>query len=199
VSSEIHELLASDIVANYKPVYPEDGGDWQDTVEYLYGHERARMEALFRSVQESGIREPLTLSTDDEFEARVYNGTHRVAMALYHGLVTLPARYGYLEPEPGQRYIRTKIELRDADSVTKAEDDLIIDELFSWYLDADTWLTANTAMGGATYWELYFDATDPKLVPKVKTAVEKFLRNRLPAYHFDVTVYMAQDDADLDD
>jgi hypothetical protein len=188
MTDEIHELLVSDIVEKYRPVYPTDGGDWQDTVEYLYANERERMEQLFESIKVGGFQEPITLSEDNDADPRVNNGTHRVAAALYHGLVTLPARYGYLEYDPKQRYLRATIELRDAASVDRDEDDLLIDTLCSWPLDNKTWITADLISGSASGWEIYFDQTDLALASKIKKKIIKILGDKLPIYDFKVTM-----------
>lgn len=188
MASEIYELIVSDIVEKYKPVYPQ-GGTWQDTVGYLYSQDRKFMDELFEAIRTEGIREPITLADDDDEDGLyVLNGTHRVAIALYHGLVTLPARYGYEEYDSNELRLAAKIKLSDGGSLTQDEDDTLTDKLRSWRLDEKTWLTSDIIYGGSNEWELYLDHSDISLKPKLEKRIRSILKSLFPNRAFSVTV-----------
>lgn len=183
----IHELLVSEIAQKYSPIYPE-GKSWQKTVEWLYTEEREFMKNLFESLTTEGFRKPIILSTDEDEEAFVLNGTHRMAIALYHGLVTLPARYGHEEAEYNAKYLYASITLKDSVSMSELEEDKFMDVLRSWRLDAKTWVTSDVCSGAYAQWELFLDQTDLKLKAKLETRIRSILKKVFPTKRFSVTI-----------
>jgi hypothetical protein len=176
---EISELLVEDIVSKYKPIYPEPGDSWQDTVEWLYANERERMDELFENIKRVGVREPIVLTDDPDEAPYVSNGTHRVAMALYHGLITLPTTDRYPElNSPDEKYLRLKIELLNESGLSKEYDGMLFDELCSWKLDDEHWVNADTAYGSSSQWEFSFGVTEVKLKRKFEAAVVRNLLRR---------------------
>lgn len=184
-SFEVVELLVCDIVANYKPLYPE-GDDWQKTVEYLYETEPELMVILWDSLRAEGIREPINLS-DDNDEPYVLNGTHRVSLALYHGLVTLPARYGYFDDQDNKQYLMATIDLKNGSSVSQ-DDDTIFDLFRSWPLDSHNWVNADTCNWSATGWELSLSLNNIKLKYKIEEKMQAMILAAFPEDDFHVTV-----------
>lgn len=192
---EIQELLVEDIVSKYKPIYPEEGGSWQDTVEWLYANERERMDELFENIKKVGVREPIVLTDDPDEDSYVSNGTHRVSVALYHGLITLPTTDSYPALSSlDQKYLRLKIELLNAPGLSKEHDGLLFDELCSWKLDDEHWVNADNAFGSASQWEFSFGVTEVKLKRKFEAAVRRKLAVKLPDYSFNVSTKFLRDD-----
>lgn len=60
---------------------------WQAELRWLWSHDRSRMLALLDDVLENGIREPILLGTD----GRVWDGHHRIGVALALGFDTISA------------------------------------------------------------------------------------------------------------
>jgi len=192
---EIHELLVEDIVSKYGPIYPEPGDSWQTTVEWIYANERELMDDLFENVKKIGVREPIVLTDDTDEAPYVSDGTHRVALALYHGLITLPASYEYpAMKSEDQTYLRLKIELLNEPGLSKFDDGVLFDLLSSWMLDDENWMNADTASGSASQWEFFFNITEPKLERKFKTAVKRKLEVKLCSHSFKVSTKFLRED-----
>jgi len=189
-------MLVSEIVALYRPVYPE-GGTWQDTVNYLYETEPSHMESLYEAIQTEGIREPVLLSDyDDEPEQFVLDGTHRVALALRKGIVSLPTLLkSDQEVEYGSSLIAF-LEIAEGLPLTSAQEDQFFDTVRSWRLDDSHWLTSSGASGGSGHWELYLDSSDETIAEACEERLREILFERFPKVTFIVKVKL-QDPEDF--
>lgn len=198
MTNEIHELLVSDIVANYSPIYP-DGDDWHETVNYLFTQDSEHMRELFEALQNEGIREPITLSQDEDEDKVVLNGTHRVALALHHGLVTLPARYGQKTDGDDEPCLVATVKLKTASTLSEDEDMRMFDVLRSWRLDEHNWITVDVVFGSMGRWEYLLNCRDKKLIPKLKRRILAILKKNFPAYDYSVTVALEEPEEENED
>lgn len=70
-------------------VYRVGSGDWDWSDEYELLIYRPVTQQLLDSVREEGIREPILLGND----GRVWDGHHRIAVALHLGLNSVPVQF----------------------------------------------------------------------------------------------------------
>lgn len=199
MNEDVFEMLVDDIVAKYAPVYP-DGKDWQKTVEYFYKDEAEFMAELWGTLNAEGIREPIILSTDDDVEVEdpknyyVLDGTHRVALALRHGLITLPARHGYETSDVYPLCLIANISTDVTKELTEEEDEKLVMALRSWKLDSNTWINSDVSGGFGSKWDFYLNASDVKLISKIEIRILEILRKEFPNYEFTVEVVLDTDE-----
>lgn len=196
-SKNYQEMLTSDLIANYSPVYPE-GGTWAETAELLYSEEPDRMRELTESLSKKGWRKPIWLSTPDELEEeespKVFNGTHRVAIALREGVVSLPVASWHDLPEREDHPIANlEVELLSGELPsavgTSYEDDpdlAIFDLLRSFPLDEDNWLNSDISTGSQGTWSFFYEDVDEAQLSKLKTVVRRRLRKAYPKAKFKI-------------
>jgi len=204
------EMLTLDLIANYNPVYPE-GGTWIETAELLYAEESDRMRELTESLRKKGWREPIWLSTPDELEEgaspKVFNGTHRVCIALREGVIALPVATWHDLPGGEERPIANlKVELVSGELPspigTSYEDDpdwAIFDLLRSFPLDEDNWLNSDLSTGGQDAWNFFYENVEESQLSKLKTAVRRRLRKSFPGVEFKVEAIMEELEAEDSD
>ncbi|QDK01280.1 ParB-like nuclease domain protein [Microbacterium phage WaterT] len=70
-------------------VYDVGSGDWSWGVEYDKLIDRPVTQQLLESVQTGGMREPILLGND----GRVWDGHHRVVVAMHLGLDSVPVEF----------------------------------------------------------------------------------------------------------
>lgn len=75
-------------------VYAVGSGDWSWTVEYEKLIDRPATRALLERVRAEGIREPVLLGTD----GRVWDGHHRIVVAMHLGLDSVPVEWAGATP-----------------------------------------------------------------------------------------------------
>lgn len=186
------EMLLADLVAQYKPVYPEQH-DWEATVAYLYAEEAEHMAELTASLLEKGWREPIILEPlDDEPEegdfAFVGDGTHRVAIALTNGVFSVPVLYRSEQP---QDYDKQPLEIiieNSGEDLTEDEDDKLIDKFRSFRLNDEIWITSDIVFGGGTRREVCLSFDDEAYCSKIKTKARAMLKELFPERKFTVKV-----------
>lgn len=66
-----------------------DERGWNEEYAFLWGNHRERMEDLGRAVISEGILEPILVGSD----GRVWDGHHRVGVAIALGLETIPITF----------------------------------------------------------------------------------------------------------
>lgn len=186
----IEEILVEDIVRDFLPMYPTEGGSWQETVEYLYEHEADRMESLYESVKLNGVRKPIVL-TDEDNEKRVSDGTHRVALALYHGFITLPTATEYEQLDENALYYRMRVQT--AEAMSREETELITELFSSWRLSDQVWVNSDISSGSATCREIYLNLSDPKLSRAIKSRARKLLSDAAPGLRFTISLKLIKD------
>ncbi len=182
------ELAVSDIVRDYLPSYPQEHS-WDVTVEYLYTHEAAHMEELYEAIQREGLREPVWLSSyTDEPEQFVLDGTHRVALALRHGLLTLPITFTPEQLGVEDASLIAIVQLLDESSLSDVEEDYFAEAVRSWRLDEHSWLTSSGMAGSGNLWEIFLDSADETLIPSAEVRLSQILAERVPERNFNITI-----------
>lgn len=157
MDSPYKEMLLSDLIRDYAPVYPVDS-DWEETARYLYAEEPDHMKSLADSLRDNGWREPILISTPEELDedetAKVFNGTHRVAIAIYEGVISLPVvtvnDYSESAADEGHTVLTVTVSKKDKVSTLSREDDLfdtVFETLRSFELNGNIWLTSDMASG----------------------------------------------------
>lgn len=193
------EMLLLELIELYGPVYP-DGGDWQKTAEYLYAEEPEHMAILTASLEAKGWREPILLSEPDDLEEGhsplVLNGTHRVAIALREGVISLPVVFGSEIPSMADDpFVELEISLI-AGELTDEEDWKIFDILRSFQLDADIWLTSDICFGSQSSWTFCYDLQDESRFAELKRRARAMLKVAFPGRKFSLTAKLTEPEED---
>lgn len=82
-------------------VYAVGSGDWSWRDEYEKLIDRPVTQQLIESIRSEGIREPVLLGKD----GRVWDGHHRIIVAMHLGLDTVPVEFsGVVAEEPEWEY-----------------------------------------------------------------------------------------------
>jgi hypothetical protein len=83
-------------------VYAVGSGDWSWRDEYEKLIDRPVTQQLIESIRSEGIREPVLLGND----GRVWDGHHRIVVAMHLGLDTVPVEFsgGVVAEEPEWEY-----------------------------------------------------------------------------------------------
>lgn len=189
-------MLLSDLVSQYRPVYPKPN-DWQTTAEYLYAEEPEHMAELTESLIAKGWREPIILepldedSEEDDF-AFIGDGTHRVVIALTHGVFSVPTMY---RSEQQSDYEKQPLEIiieNPGEALTEDEDDKLIDSFRSFRLNDDVWLTSDVVFGSGNRREVLLSFDDETYCSKIKTKARAMLKELFPERKFTVKVAPAE-------
>lgn len=189
-------MLLSDLVSQYRPVYPEPN-DWQTTAEYLYAEEPEHMAELTESLLAKGWREPIILepldedSEEDDF-AFIGDGTHRVVIALTNGVFSVPTMY---RSEQQSTYEKQPLEIiieNPGETLTEDEDDKLIDSFRSFRLNDDVWLTSDVVFGSGNRREVLLSFDDETYCSKIKTKARAMLKELFPERKFTVKVAPAE-------
>lgn len=182
------EMLLLELIAQYSPVYPE-GGSWEDAAELLYAEDAQLMGELTAALKVEGWRDPILLSVDDgdredgPYIPRVWDGTHRVAIALREGIISVPtALWGEQAQEP-ELYLELTVELKgpEAESLSYEEDDRLVTALRSFGLDSATWLNSDIAYGSGWSWSFLYALPEHRsgeLIRKVRSRLAKSFPER---------------------
>lgn len=189
-------MLLSDLVSQYRPIYPEPN-DWQTTAEYLYAEEPEHMAELTASLLEKGWREPVILEPlDDDSEegdfAFVGDGTHRVVIALTHGVFSVPTMY---RSEQQSDYEKQPLEIiieNPDEALSEDEDDKLMDSFRSFRLNDDVWLTSDVVFGSGNRREVLLSFDDETYCSKIKTKARAMLKELFPERKFTVKVAPAE-------
>jgi len=191
------EMLLLDIIRDYKPVYPE-GGSWEDTANMLYAEQPELMAELKASLDRSGWRDPVRLSSQedmdsDDGQAYVLDGTHRVSLAMREGVISLPvvtsdeipAWDGAMEP-----FTDLTIELLSGPKLSEDEDFDLLELFVSLELNEQIWLNSDISSGhrGERWSYGYDELRDETHHARLKRLVRTRLRTRFPEHKFKVTV-----------
>lgn len=185
------EMLVLDLIDQYGPVYPE-GGDWLETTRFLYETEPEHMASLTASLAAKGWREPIMLSDGEDLEEGdsplTLNGTHRVAIALREGVVSVPVTTSseIRQEDYPEHFTVLTLKLRSGE-LTEDEDLQVFDVLRSFELTEDIWLTSDVCFGSQEQWEFYYEfLDDPSLFPKLKRLAKRRLKAVFGDRVFDV-------------
>lgn len=188
MSQHYREMLLEDLVKDYAPVYPE-GEDWEKTASYLYSEEPELMKSLSESLRTNGWREPILISTNEDLSEgespKVYNGTHRVAIALYEGVISVPVTTA--EESENDNFnldFITKLTVKVAmkDNSSEEDRDEVFEALFtklrSFALTEDIWLnsdmaSSNTPKDGSFEVELYYELPNDQHHKLLRRIVKK--------------------------
>lgn len=189
-------MLLSDLVAQYRPVYPEPN-NWQTTAEYLYAEEPEHMAELTASLLEKGWREPVILEPlDDDSEegdfAFVGDGTHRVVIALTHGVFSVPTMYRSEQPSTYEKQPLEIVIENPGEALSEEEDDRLMDSFRSFRLNDDVWLTSDVIFGSGNRREVLLSFDDEAYCPKIKTKARSMLKSLFPERKFTVKVAPAE-------
>lgn len=190
------EMLLADLVAQYRPIYPEPY-DWETTAEYLYSEEPEHMAELTKSLLEKGWREPVILQPLDEDAEQddfpyVGDGTHRVVIALTHGVFTVPVIYRSEQPTEYEKQPLEIIIENVGGSLTEQEDERLFDSFRSFRLNEDIWLTSDVIFGSGERREIVLSFDDETLCPQIKSKTRDILKRLFPGRNFTVTVAPAK-------
>lgn len=185
-------MLLADLVAQYKPVYPEQH-DWEATVAYLYAEEAEHMAELTASLLEKGWREPIILEPlDDESEeddfAFIGDGTHRVAIALTNGVFSVPVMYRSEQPKDYDKQPLEIVIENAGEDLTEDEDDKLIDKFRSFRLNDDIWITSDIVFGSGGRREVCLSFDDESYCSKIRTKARAMLKELFPERKFSVKV-----------
>lgn len=192
----MREMLLSDLISQYRPIYPEPN-DWQTTAEYLYAEEPEHMAELTASLLEKGWREPVILepldedSEEDDF-AFVGDGTHRVVIALTHGVFSVPTMY---RSELSRTYEKQPLEIVieiSGEALSEEEDDRLMDSFRSFRLNDDVWLTSDVIGGSGNRREVLLSFDDEAYCPRIKTKARSMLKALFSERKFTVKVAPAE-------
>lgn len=187
------EMLVLDLIEQYDPVYPE-GGDWIETTRFLYETEPEHMAKLTASLAAQGWRDPIMLSDEEDLEEGdsplVFNGTHRVAIALREGVVSVPVATGNeLRKKPYPEHFTVLTVELSSGELSEDEDLEIFDLLRSFELTDDIWLNSDVCFGSQHRWEFYYDFLDDSAhFPRLKRLVKRRLKAAFGDRVFDVAM-----------
>jgi len=200
------EMLLLDIIRDYRPVYPE-GATWEETATMLYEEQPEHMAALKASLERSGWRDPIRLSSEEDIAsddgvAFVLDGTHRVSLAMREGVISLPVVTSDELPEwNGSPSSLTDLLIEHISGPPLSEDeDFEVFELFvSLELNADIWLNSDIGSGRRGSWSFYYDELQDGVHHKLLERVAlKRLRKHFPGRDFRVTVSLFVDEDEED-
>lgn len=189
------EMLLSDLTATYHPIYPE-GLDWQQVADWFYTEEPEHMRLLTESLRKTGWREPIQLSESEQLTEgsppSVFNGTHRVAVALQEGWQSVPVTTqteleltegSYDEALFAQLHVRLT-----AGSLSEEEDWSIFDLLRSFPLTEELWVTSDIGSGALNSWLFVYDLQGKALESELETKALQMLTAAYPGRSFDADV-----------
>lgn len=194
------EMLLSELIESYAPIYPE-GADWFEVARTLYEEQPEHMEALSASLREKGWRNPIRLSEprdlDDGEVPKVFDGTHRVAIALCEGVISVPVVTGSELP-PYIEAPQAELEIAQISGDFPEDDDWRIFDLFgSFSLNGDIWLNSDIGLGSEGNWRFFYDL-GTESYSELRRRVEGMLEESFPDLGFKVTVTLS-DLSDEDD
>lgn len=184
------EMLTLELVERYSPVYPE-GYSWEKTVAYLYAEQAGLMEELAASLKKTGWREPVLLSEPHETTSNrqvVFDGTHRVAIALKEGILAVPVvtNSHYEDEISGVQQIIT---------VSYGEGKLTFDEegdvqehLRSFKVSEDYWFTSELSVSHGSSTKIFTEGLPEELYDRTRRRVMQLLRDSFPTKSFQVSV-----------
>ena len=189
-------MLLLELIEQYAPVYPE-GADWQETARYLYDEEPDHMAILTASLQAEGWREPIRLSEAEELlegeRPLVLNGTHRVAIALREGVISVPVVSISELPEHEETPC-TVLKFRiTGGSVPTEEDEWdLFEVLRSFPLTDGLWVEAavssSSSENGDRVWSYVYEGLeDEDLHGKLRRKARSLLRAAYPELSFKIT------------
>jgi ParB-like chromosome segregation protein Spo0J len=69
-----------------------DANTWAEEIAFLWRNDTARMIELLRGVLANGIRQPISIALTDDGGWRMWDGHHRVAIAVALQLPAIPIR-----------------------------------------------------------------------------------------------------------
>ena len=87
-----HQMPLGAVLAHWRPGWNDL--TWPEAVVQVHRQEPAKMKELMASVVTDGLREPVTLGSDN----RVWDGHHRIAVACRLNLPVIPVEYAALGP-----------------------------------------------------------------------------------------------------
>lgn len=195
-------MLLLELIEQYGPVYPE-GRDWQKTAAFLYDDEPDHMADLTASLAASGWREPVTLSEAEDLEEGdeplVLNGTHRVAIALREGVISLPVmihtEWKALDLEDSE--FMAMLTVKVSEPLSEEDSDRIFDVLRSFELNGDIWLNSDYSFGTEGGWEFFYDdLTDETHFALLKRKVRARLKGAFPGQKFTLKVELKRTDGE---
>lgn len=199
------EMLLLDIIRDYRPVYPQDA-TWEETATMLYADEPEHMAALKASLERSGWRDPIRLSSQedmdsDDGEAYVLDGTHRVSLAMREGVISLPVvtsdelPSGDYTPEP---YTELTIEYLSGPKITDDQDFELMDLFSSLELNEDIWLNSDICSSyRSERWSYYYDELRNETHhARLKRVARTRLKRRFPEHSFKITVALDPNEDD---
>lgn len=199
------EMLLLELIEQYSPVYPE-GADWQETAQFLYDDEPDHMAALTASLAAKGWREPIRLSLPEDLtdatRPLVLNGTHRVAIALREGIISVPvATYAETKAfEQEAPEFMAMLTVRTADSISEDEMDRIFDVLRSFELTEDIWLNSDYSFGTQGGWEFFYEElTDEARFELLKRKARARLKRAFPGRRFNLVAELKRTDGEDDE
>lgn len=182
------EMLLLELIEQYHPVYPE-GADWIEAANFLYDQEPAHMAALTASLEGKGWREPIVLSEPDDLEEgeapRVLNGTHRVAIALREGVISVPVTSS-AELRYKDELQVTELTIDPKEELTDDEGYEIFDVLRSFELTGDLWLDVLAGSSSGGRWHMSYDPIDGELLPSLERRARSILKESFPGRSFEL-------------
>lgn len=202
------EMLLLDIIRDYRPVYPEDA-TWEETAAMLYAEQPEHMATLKASLERSGWRDPIRLSSEediasDEGVAFVLDGTHRVSLAMREGVISLPVVTSDEFPELNRMpttLTDLAIEQISGEPLTDDEDFEVFDLFISLELNGDIWLNSDIGSGHRGSWSFYYDELQDGVHHGLLERIAlKRLRDHFPGRDFKVTasLFVDEDEEDLE-
>lgn len=196
----VEERLVSELMESYLPMYPE-GESWEATVNYLYSEEPEHMAELSASLKEHGWRDPVVYSVPDDLcegvAPRIIDGTHRMALAIREGVISIPATNRENFDYDSAIYTELTLKLLGTE-FTEDENDLVFDVLRSFELNADRWMNSDVCYGSLGRWKLLYGLSDESLVPQLKRRVRARLKVAFPGRKFQIAAKLVDLDEDED-
>jgi hypothetical protein len=192
-------MLVSELTQTYLPLYPDGGGDWSATVEYLYSEEPHHMQELSEDLQAGGWRDPVIISEpDDPWEdaLRVKNGTHRVAIALREGVVSLPVTTWSNLEEVDSFYTELTVKLIGP-ALADEESEGIFECLRSFPVTTELWVNSDVCYGSLSRWTLLYNLADKNGLALLKKRVRARLSTAFPERSFRIAAKLV--DLDVED
>lgn len=172
-------MLLSELVANYKPIYPSEHS-WDATVQFMLDDpiERQTVEYLVAVLKEQGsLREAVTLglATIDDVDdvPTVVDGTHRVCAHILAGMVNVFTRFegDPCDEDDVEAYYQSTI-IKFTKELTDDEMDELFSILRSFPLTDDVWYTSGcssmSSQEMSIAWDMFDESFADALTEKVK-------------------------------